>query len=367
MPAFSAEDHRHMKHALDLAGAVKGCTHPNPAVGAVVVKNGRVAGKGATAPWGGPHAEKTALAAAGVRARNAVLYVTLEPCCHYGRTAPCTDAVIAAGCKRVIVAVRDPNPLVAGKGIARLRRHGIEVSTGLLRNEAASLNEDFFWAVTRQRAFITLKMALTLDGRIADTRGASKWITSPALRSVVHHLRARHAAIAVGKETLLADNPKLTVRTEHGKNPVRIIFSSGTGIPHDSYFYRHAGDCRSIVVIRKKCRRHVTVSRPGGIEYWYTGSDDPVLSMHAFTAMAFENHLTSILVEGGQRIASVLLEAGLVNRLYLFYGNRLFGDGRNGFLFHRGLPVEQAIALKERQSYIVGNEFYLTGRPDNLR
>ena len=367
MSAFSTEDHFNMKSALALAERVKGLTHPNPAVGAVVVKNGVTVGKGATAPWGGPHAEKTALAAAGLSARNATLYVTLEPCCHFGRTAPCTDAVIAAGCKRVIVAVRDPNPLVAGKGIAQLRRHGIEVSTGLLRHEATALNEDFFWAVTRKRAFITLKMAFSLDGRIADTRGASKWITSPALRSVVHHLRAHHTAIAVGKGTLLADNPKLTVRKGSGKDPVRIIFSSGTGLPRESYFYRHAGDCRSIVVIRKKARRHITVSRRHGIEYWYTGSEDPVGSMSAFTEMAFENHLTSVFIEGGQRIASVLLEAGLVNRLYLFYGNRLFGDGRDGILFNRGLPVEQCISLKNRQTFIIGNELYLTGIPDNLR
>jgi diaminohydroxyphosphoribosylaminopyrimidine deaminase / 5-amino-6-(5-phosphoribosylamino)uracil reductase len=367
MHTYTDDDRRFMQTALDLAKAVKGHTHPNPAAGAVLVKNGRIIGKGATAAWGGPHAEKAALADAGERSRNATLYVTLEPCCHFGKTPPCTDAILAAGCSRVLIAVKDPNPLVTGKGIAQLRRHGIDVATGLLRNEASVLNEDFFWAVTRRRTFITLKLALTLDGRIADSRGGSKWITSPALRSIVHRLRSEHAGIAVGKGTLNADNPKLTVRTGRKNDPARIIFTSGASLSRDSYFYNHAGDCRSIVVVRKVTRQRITVSEKTGLEYWYTGSEDPVRSMIAFTEMAYTQHLTSIFVEGGATVASVLLEGGLVNRLYLFYGNRLFGNGKSGILFSNGLPVENAITLKKRESFIVGDEFYLTGIPDNIR
>ncbi len=367
MHTYTDDDRRFMQIALDLAKAVKGHTHPNPAVGAVLVKSGRIIGKGATASWGGPHAEKAALAQAGRRSHNATLYVTLEPCCHFGKTPPCTDAILAAGCSRVLIAVKDPNPLVAGKGIAQLRRHRIAVATGLLRREASVLNEDFFWAVTRHRAFITLKLALTLDGRIADFRGESKWITSPALRSIVHRLRSEHAGIAVGKGTFTADNPKLTVRTGRKNNPARIIFASGVDLPRSSYFYSHADDCRSIVVVRKTTRQHITRSEKAGIEYWYTGSEDPVRSMVAFTEMAYTQHLTSIFVEGGATVASVLLETGLVNRLYLFYGNRIFGNGKSGILFSEGLPVENAITLKKRESFIVGNEIYLTGIPDNIR
>jgi diaminohydroxyphosphoribosylaminopyrimidine deaminase/5-amino-6-(5-phosphoribosylamino)uracil reductase len=363
MQKFSDDDRSFMSTALELAASVKGSTLPNPAVGAVIAKNGHIVGKGATAAWGGPHAEKKALAAAGVKSRGATLYVTLEPCCHFGRTPPCTDAIIAAGISRVVVALRDPNPLVAGKGIEQLRRNGIPVATGLLRTGATSLNEDFIWAITRKRSFITLKLALTLDGRIADLQGNSKWITSPALRRVVHELRSQHAAVAVGNGTLIADDPRLTARTRRKTRPARIVFTSAASLPPESYFYRHAGESRSIVVVRKKAKQHIETAPETGIEYWYTGRADAAGSMTAFTEMAFKQNLTSIFIEGGQRIASVLLEAGLVNRLYLFYGNKIIGKGRNGILFRQGLSIGKCITLKERKSILVGSDMYVTGIP----
>ena len=357
-----------MSLAHDLAVKAKGFTHPNPAVGAVVVKNGDIIGNGATAAAGGPHAEKTALAMAGSRAAGATLYVTLEPCCHFGRTAPCTDAIINAGIKEVIVSVRDPNPLVAGKGINRLRRRGISVKTGLLHNEAAALNEDFFWAITRKRTFITLKLALTLDGRISDTAGDSKWITSTALREVVHQLRSTHAAVAVGSGTLAADNPQLTVRTGRNTHPGRIIFTSTPEtIPKKSWFFLHARENRSIAVVRKRSRQHIATDPATGLEYWYTGSADRRQSMINFTEMAFFQNLTSVFVEGGQQIASTLLEGGLVNRLYLFFGNRIVGKGKNGILFRSGLPIAESIRLADRKNILIGDDVYVTGIPDNVR
>lgn len=363
MEKFNSDDYRYMHLALDDARSAKGRTTPNPAVGAVVVVKNRIVGRGATAEWGGPHAEKCALKEAGARARGATMYVTLEPCPHFGKTPPCTDAIIAAGIKRVVVAVRDPNPLVAGKGISQLRRHGIVVSTGLLRNEAAAVNEDFFWAITRQRAYITLKLALTLDGRIADSTGASKWITAPALRRIVHDLRRTHAAVAVGSGTLAADDPRLTVRCGRKANPARIVFSSVEAVPPQSYFYQHAWETRSIAVIRQKTERRITTDTASGIEFWYTGSDDPALSMAAFTEIAFSQNITSVLVEGGQKIASVLLEAGLVNRIYLFYGNRILGNGTDGILTTSGFPVANCITLRERETRLAGDDFYITGIP----
>ena len=193
---FSESDRTFMARAIEIAWNAKGKTFPNPAVGAVVVSENTTVGMSATQPCGGPHAERVALARAGGRARGATLYVTLEPCCHQGKTPPCTDAVIAAGIRRVVAAVVDPNPLVNKKGLARLRSAGIQVATGLLREEAALVNEDFFWAITKHQAWITLKLACTLDGRIADEQGESKWITGTQARRFAHELRRRHAAIA---------------------------------------------------------------------------------------------------------------------------------------------------------------------------
>ena len=363
MQKFNIDDHHYMRIALDCARRVKGTTFPNPAVGAVVVAKGSIMGRGATAAWGGPHAEKSALREAGSRARGATLYVTLEPCCHFGKTPPCTDAIVAAGIKRVVVAVSDSNPLVAGKGIRQLRRRGIAVAAGLLRDEASAVNEDFFWAITRRRAFITLKLALTFDGRIADRKGESKWITGAALRRVVHDLRRSHAAVAVGSGTLAADDPQLTIRFGKKANPARIIFASCEKIPRQSFFYQHARETRSIVAIRQKTERRITADPISGIEFWYTGKADPYESMATFTETAFEQNLTSILVEGGQKIASVLLETGLVNRLHLFYGNRIVGRGIEALAFRHGFPVVNCMTLRERKATLVGNDFYVTGIP----
>jgi diaminohydroxyphosphoribosylaminopyrimidine deaminase/5-amino-6-(5-phosphoribosylamino)uracil reductase len=180
--SFSRSDAAFMSRALELSWLVKGKTFPNPAVGAVIVSHSKIIGEGATQECGGPHAERVALEKAGAGAKGATLYVTLEPCCHVGRTPPCTDAIIAAGIKRVVAAIGDPNPRVNGKGRRQLKAAGIAVETGLLKNEAEAVNEDFFWAITKRRAWITLKLACTLDGRIADERGDSRWITNAAAR-----------------------------------------------------------------------------------------------------------------------------------------------------------------------------------------
>lgn len=363
MDNFTDEDKKFMDMAIGLARRVKGLTNPNPAVGAVVVRRGVVVGKGATEQWGGAHAEKKALRSAAARGRGATLYVTLEPCCHFGRTAPCTDSVIAAGIARVVVALQDPNPLVAGKGIRILRKHGIVVSTGLRRMEAFAVNEDFFLAITRRRAFITLKLALTLDGRIADSTGKSKWITPVRMRRVVHGLRATHAAVAVGNGTLLSDDPSLTVRYGRRTNPARVVFTSSAAVPKESFFYCHAGETRSIVVIRGSARREVVIDPATKIEYWHTGESDPVTSMKVFSEMAFEQNILSVFVEGGQKIASAFLDACLVDRLYLFYGNKIVGRGMDGILTERALPVASGIVLRKRRVQLISDDFYITGIP----
>ncbi len=351
-----------MTAALKLAQSVKGTTFPNPAVGAVVVAGAAVVGTGATSPCGGPHAEKIALAQAGARAKNAALYVTLEPCCHFGRTPPCTDAIVSSGISSVYVSTIDPNPLVGGRGIRHLQKNGIKVYSGLLSEEARSLNEDFFWSITRKIPWVTLKLALTLDGRIADREGCSQWITSPRSRAYVHDLRRRHAAIIVGRTTLLKDNPRLTIRHGRKGNPARIIFSSSPHLPATSYFIQHARTSRSIVVIPggkkagvKKC--------PNGVELWHTGGPSGKINLASFLNAAYAEGLTSLFVEGGSTVASLFMENHCVNRLCLFFGNKLLGKGLEGFNFSKGLPLSRAIELRDRTVRQFGNDVMISGIP----
>jgi diaminohydroxyphosphoribosylaminopyrimidine deaminase / 5-amino-6-(5-phosphoribosylamino)uracil reductase len=361
------KDHVYMAKALELAWAAKGKTFPNPAVGAVVVSNGKIVGTGATEVCGGPHAEKVALAEAGTVAAGATLYVTLEPCCHYGRTAPCTDAIITAKIRRVVAAAADQNPLVNGKGFAKLRRAGITVETGLLQEEAGAVNEDFSWAITKKRAWITLKLACTLDGRIADEQGNSQWITGSEAREFGHELRRRHAAVAVGRTTLERDNPRLTVRHVKGFSPARIVFTSHAKITARTYFHKHAKEVRSIVAVSGKGQKRIERDVRSGLEYWYTGEKDACEHLRVFTEMAFENDITSVLVEGGQKLASSFLESGLVNRLYLFYGNKILGKGIDALRFSRGLALNKCIGLKNRKVLLFGDTFGVTGVPDNVK
>jgi len=224
-------DQAFMARALDLALQGRGLTSPNPVVGALVVAAGAVVGQGYHRRAGEAHAEVLALAEAGSRARGATLYVTLEPCNHHGRTPPCTDAIIAAGVRRVVFGVRDPNPLVRGGGGARLRRHGIAVELGVEAEACAELLAGFTSLVTRRRPLVTLKLAASLDGRIATSTGASRWITSPPARALVHQLRDEHDAIMVGAGTVIADDPQLTCRRRGGRDPLRVIVDGRLRLP----------------------------------------------------------------------------------------------------------------------------------------
>ncbi|HAJ80155.1 MAG TPA: bifunctional diaminohydroxyphosphoribosylaminopyrimidine deaminase/5-amino-6-(5-phosphoribosylamino)uracil reductase RibD [Fibrobacteres bacterium] len=359
---FTENDKKYMAVALKLAEKAKGRTFPNPSVGAVVVANGAIVGRGSTAVCGGPHAEKTALKKAGNMSFDASLYVTLEPCDHFGKTPPCTDAIIKAGIKKVYVAHIDPNPVVCGRGIRKLRKNGIKVYTGLLKNEAAALNEDFFWSIVKKRPWVTLKLALTWDGRIADNFGKSKWITSFSSRTFVHELRRRHGAVAVGAKTLLNDNPKLSVRHVKGPDSARIVFSSDHKLPATSYFMNNADEARSIVVISGGIKKNIE-KKSGGIEIWYTGRKSKRESIKTFLSMAYNEGLTSILVEGGQKLASVFMEAGYVNRVYFFYGNKLLGKGLEAFSFEKGLPLSRAVELRKISVQTFGSDVMVTGIP----
>ena len=367
----SDSDSQFMSAALRLADDVKGRTFPNPSVGAVIVKNNEIIGTGATAECGGPHAEISALKMAGARSLGATMYVTLEPCCHHGRTGPCTDAIIRSGIRKVIVSTKDPNPLVNGRGIRQLRKNGITVFTGMQEKDAVRINEDFFFWITHKRPWISIKLAMTLDGRIADVNGNSKWITSESARKYAHDIRRRHAAIAIGAATLAKDNPKLTVRYGLHGNPVRFVFSSRGTIPHESYFAtsvdpkKQAGKkgLRSVLVVSGGSRSKRMAKN--GIELWHTGADagDIQESLCAFCMMAGEENICSVLVEGGGRLASYFLEGRLANRLYLFYGNKIIGNGIMGTSFANGLPVSRPIVLDKIELQCFENDIMISGMP----
>ncbi len=325
-------DQRYMKLALALGARGQGRVWPNPAVGCVIVKDGRIVGRGRTADGGRPHAETEALAQAGEAARGATVYVTLEPCSHHGRTPPCADALAEAGVGRVVVAARDPNPAVDGQGVARLLAAGIEVTEGICRDEAKVHHRGFILTVTERRPFVTLKLAASLDGRIATATGESQWITGPEARRMVHAMRARHDAVMVGGGTARADDPSLTVR-DMGitRQPVRVVLSRRLDLPLGG---KLAASAREVPVWLV----HGPDAEPGLIRAWQdigatllpapVGLDRQVDAAAALGVLA-KAGLTRVFCEGGGMLAASLLNGGLVDELALFTAGKVLGaEGR---------------------------------------
>ena len=324
-------DADHMAHALRLAARGLGNTWPNPAVGCVIVTEGQIVGRGWTQPGGRPHAEVRALQQAGLQAAGATAYVTLEPCAHHGQTPPCAEALIEARVARVVTALTDPDPRVSGKGHAMLRSAGIAVTEGTLATEAARLNAGFLKRVMRGLPFVTLKLAATLDGRIATSSGESRWITGPDARRKVHALRLTHDAVMVGSGTALADDPDLTVR-ELGarRQPVRILLDRQLAHATDSRLGQSAGRSPVWIVHGREApeARRAAWSLTGAslIE---TATTDEGLDLVAALAALANRGLTRILCEGGGTLAAALIRAGLVDDLALFSGAALIGaEGR---------------------------------------
>jgi len=329
--AATVEDIAHMRAALALARRGVGNTWPNPSVGCVVVKDGRVLGRAVTAAGGRPHAEPVALVMAGTASRGATVYVTLEPCCHHGRTPPCTDALIAAGVARVVIAARDPDPRVDGQGVARLRAAGVTVDEGLLRDEALEVLAGFATRVRLGRPLVTLKLATTLDGRIATRSGESKWITGEAARRAVHALRGRHDAVMVGVGTALADDPDLTCRLPGFRpNPtVRVVADSRLRTPLTSRLVRTASDAPSWFLARagiEDLRREAFMAA-GARVFSIPGAEAGIDLAAGLAAMGREG-ITRVLVEGGAQLAAALLRADLVDRMIWFHAPSVMGaDG----------------------------------------
>ncbi len=314
---------QYMKVALKLAARGRGLASPNPLVGAVVVKKGEVVGRGYHAYSSKDHAEVRALREAGAKALGADLYVTLEPCNHQGRTPACSQAIISSGVNRVFVAVRDPNPDVCGGGVESLRAEGIETVVGLCEEKARALNEAFFHTVEHRTPFVTLKLALTLDGKIATQQGESKWITGSASRRVVHRLRFENDAILVGIRTVLQDDPSLDVRQGRSNQITKVVLDSELRTPLDARLFL-SGDPVVIFHSRKASTEKREALQERAKLHEVTGSRHRLSWERVLTELARER-ITSLLVEGGSEIAASLMREQRVNRLLLFFGPRMLG------------------------------------------
>jgi diaminohydroxyphosphoribosylaminopyrimidine deaminase/5-amino-6-(5-phosphoribosylamino)uracil reductase len=319
-----------MRLALQEAERGLGRTSPNPVVGAVVVKAGRVVGKGHHARAGGPHAEIAALKKAGKIAKGATLYTTLEPCDHYGRTPPCSEAILAAGVTRVVCGSADPNPLVNGRGIARLRRARVKVETGVLRAEADRLNRPFFKLVEKGMPWVTLKAAITLDGKLATDSGESKWISGEASREDVHRLRDRVDAVVVGAQTARRDDPLLTTRLPKGKghNALRVVVDSGLTLPADRKLF-DSGEAKTVVAttLAADDARALTLANRG-VEVWTLPRSSEGVDLAALLRRLGEQGALHVLVEGGATLFASLLRAGLADELVLYVAPKILGAGK---------------------------------------
>jgi diaminohydroxyphosphoribosylaminopyrimidine deaminase/5-amino-6-(5-phosphoribosylamino)uracil reductase len=358
---FSAADHEFMTRALRLAERGLYSTSPNPRVGCVIVRDGGVVGEGFHQRAGEAHAEALALVAAKDLAHGATAYVTLEPCAHHGRTPPCADALIAAGVARVVVAMQDPNPLVAGRGVERLRDAGITVDVGLLESDARELNIGFVSRMTRGRPWVRMKCAASLDGRTALANGTSKWITGPAARLDVQRLRARSCAMLTGAGTVLADNPQMNVRDiDTPRQPRRVVVDTHLSIPPSARILRGEG---AVVVTASEDREAIAAMREAGIVVVELGGVGEHVDLPRLMLWLAEQGMNEVTIEAGATLNGAFLEAGLVDELVLYVAPSILGSSARGlFALPELQRMEDKIELTLRDVRMVGSDLRVTAR-----
>lgn len=360
-------DNAYMQLALQLAQKGCGFVSPNPMVGAVIVKDGRIIGSGYHERYGEPHAERNALASCTESPKGATLYVTLEPCCHHGKQPPCVDAIINAQIRRVVVGSGDPNPLVAGKGNDILRANGIEVTEHVLEEECKKLNYVFFHFIQTKRPYVVMKYAMTLDGKIATYTGASKWITGVKARAYVQQQRHRYRAIMVGVGTVLADNPLLTCRMEGGRNPIRIICDSRLRTPLDSQIVQTANNVPTILATCCQDTDKYTAFQQAGCHILPIDELEGHLNLSTLMRHLGEHGIDSILMEGGATLNWSALKSGIVQKVEAFIAPKLFGGelakspiGGNGY----ATPAE-CVILKNQHICQLGEDILIEGEVDS--
>jgi diaminohydroxyphosphoribosylaminopyrimidine deaminase/5-amino-6-(5-phosphoribosylamino)uracil reductase len=358
-------DEKYMRIALRLAEKAKGRTNPNPMVGAVVVTGGKVISRGYHRKAGEPHAEAIALKKAGKAANGATLYVTLEPCSHTDkRTPPCTPLVLQSGVKRVVVAMIDPNPRVSGRGIKTLRKSGIEVVTGVLEADAKKLNEAFIKYISTGMPFVTLKIAQTLDGRIATAAGESKWITGEKAREEAHRLRDSNDAILVGINTVLKDDPSLTARIPGGRDPIRVIVDSKLRTPLNAKVITQRSSAKTyIATIDTMSRNNLDKLLDAGAEILLARGRKGQVDLNYLMKMLGGFGITTVLIEGGAEVNASALKSGVVDRVVLFIAPMLM-TGRDSLCSIGGtspMKLAQSIGLTDMQARLVGQDLMIEG------
>jgi len=348
-----------MAEALVAAKRGFGKVGPNPMVGAVIVKNGECIAVGAHTKFGGPHAEIVALRKAGLAAHGAMMYVTLEPCCHFGKTPPCTDAIIKAGIVKVVGAIQDPNPLVMGRGYNALKKAGIEVVDGVCREQAQALNTSNFKHVVSGLPYVIVKIAQTIDGKIATITGSSQWITGEQSRKFVHQLRASVDAVVVGIGTILADDPLLNVRLVNGPDPMRIIIDSHFRTPPTAKLLSTPAPVLICGIAGQHPARQIALKKAGAEVVELSGTDEHV-GLHDVLRHASTIGVHRILVEGGRDVATAFLRARLADELIVAIAPKLIGsDGRDGFGTLGVVSIEQAIEFDHTVIERFGNDVHL--------
>lgn len=364
------DDERWMRRALHLAEKGRGRTSPNPLVGAVLVKDGQIIGEGYHTKAGESHAEIVALGKAGDKARGATLYLNLEPCTHYGKTPPCAPAVIEAGVSRVVVGMEDPNPRVTGKGVASLMEAGLDVKMGILERECRKLNEAFCKYISHQVPFVILKVAATLDGKVATRNGESKWITGEVSRRFVHRIRDQVDGVIVGIRTVLKDDPMLTARIKGGKDPFRIVLDSRLRIPENSKMIEASPSKAIIATTEIAPQRKIESLEKKGVRVLIFGSKMGKVDLKACLSKLGEMGMMSLLVEGGSQVSGSFLDEGLVDKILLFFSPKLIGDSlAPGIFGGEGThQLRDAFSITELKIRRMGEDILLEGyltRPDN--
>ncbi|WP_370543349.1 bifunctional diaminohydroxyphosphoribosylaminopyrimidine deaminase/5-amino-6-(5-phosphoribosylamino)uracil reductase RibD [Geobacter sp. OR-1] len=356
--------HRFMRQALVLARKGVGKTSPNPAVGCVIVRDGQVVGKGWHRRAGTPHAEVHALQDAGELARGGDVYVTLEPCSHFGKTPPCADALVRAGVARVFVGMVDPNPKVSGRGIEKVKAAGIEVAVGILEEQCRAVNNPFIKHITTGLPYVTLKSAMTLDGKTATATGDSRWVTGDASRRLVHRMRAVSDAIMVGIGTVLADDPLLTCRIRKGCDPVRVIVDSKLSIPLLAQVFTVASSARTVIATITADPAKVRAIEALGAEVLICRAIGERVDLRDLMARLGESGIQSVLLEGGAGLAGEMLAAGLIDRCLFFYAPKLVGGDGVGLFAANGVErMGDAVKIGNVAVRRCGDDIIVEGEP----
>ena len=361
---MKAQDEMYMRKALELATLGWGWTSPNPLVGAVVVKDGEIVGSGYHKICGGPHAEVNAIRDSGEKAREACIYVNLEPCCHYGKTPPCTDLIIKSGIKRVVVGMKDPNPQVAGNGIKKLIDAGIEVETGILEAESIALNEIFIKHIRGKSPFVILKTAVTMDGKTACENGDSKWITCEQSRKYVHRLRGRVSCIVTGVGTVIADDPLMNVRHEKGmKDPVRVVMDSKCSIPLHSNVLVNSPENTIVAVTDSADSEKIKAVENTGAKVMVLPKGDKGVDIKSLVEELSKRGFDSILVEAGESVNESFLNEGLVDKIYMFMAPKILTGKDSMGSFGGDSPQKMADAARiyDMKTESVGDDILITG------